>query len=244
MECAICYEPIKDPIRSISDDLDDLTTSLADRKSAGSSRESSVGIGAGIGVGAKTISIRVIQCPTRKHDLCDPCMIRWIKDSLEQHKDVHCVVCNQRIHTFMHYRREVLQQEREEEARRQEAREAAEIAAAEIRLQQMIRGSLERNIQELNGMMGKLCCWAGGLFGLIFIIFLLYPSNTTKFTYFMIVYIGMCSLIMLGLYLNRLFYSSQLNEMNRIHPERTVESTRLGDRRSPASSRESSTLPV
>lgn len=230
MECAICYEPIKDPILSISDDLSKMEEGTLQQ-------ECSVGIGIGIGVGAgmgaKTIPIRVIQCPTRKHDLCDPCMIRWMKDSLEQHKDVNCVVCNQRIHSIRFYQREVRREEMEEEARQREAREADEIAAAEIRLNQIIRGSLERNIQELNGIMGKLCCWSGVGFGISFMILIFYPGDATKLTYFMLVYIGVCSLIMLGLFLNRLFYVSQLTEMNRIHPELRDSQVSLGNERLP-----------
>lgn len=209
MECAICYEAIKD-------DLTKMEEGILQESSLGELR-------------AKTFPIRMIQCPTQKHDLCDSCMIRWMKDSLEQHKDVNCVICNQRIHSFMHYRREVLQQEREEAARQREAFEAVEVATAEIRLHQMIRGSLERNIREINGMMGKLCCWSGVGFGISFMILIFYPGDTTKLTYFMLVYIGVCSLIMMGLFFNRLFYISQLNEMNRIHPELRDSQVSLGN---------------
>ena len=165
------------------------------------------------------IQVSVLQCPTQKHDLCNPCMIRWMKDSLEQQKDINCVICHQRIHSFMHYRREVLRRERVEAARREEI----EIATAEQQLNQMIRGSLERSIAEINQMMGKFLCWAGSGFGLCFIFFICYPGDSTKLVYFMLVYIVLTALIMLGFFLNRLFYISQLNKINRVHPEHTIE---------------------
>ena len=223
MECPICYDEIVESEKWESSDVESAQISIITidthnphhRVRSLSLRPSN-----------HMIQVPVIQCPTRKHDLCNRCMIKWMKESLEQQRDVNCVICNQEIHSITRYRREIMREA-------QEQREAREEAIAEQRLHQMIRGSLERNIREINGIMGKLCCWSGVGFGISFMILIFYPGDTTKLTYFMLVYIGVCSLIMMGLFFNRLFYISQLNEMNRIHPELRDSQVSLGNERLP-----------
>ncbi len=207
MECPICYELIEAEKWEPSDIENQVISTLSEVDRPITTYQQGPN---------HSIQIPVLQCPTRKHDLCNPCLIKWMKESVEHHKDIRCVICNQVIHL----RREIQRQQFQAEAERRRQQEEADIAAAEIRLHQMIRGSLQRNIADMNQLMSKLCIGSSIGFSILFFIYLFTPTaNTEKMTYFMVFYICFVSLMLLGMYLNRLFYISQLNSHNRIHPE-------------------------
>jgi hypothetical protein len=207
MECPICYEPIEAEKWEPSDIENQVISTVSEVDRPITTYQQGPN---------HSIQIPVIQCPTRKHDLCNTCLIKWMKESVEHHKDIRCVICNQVIHL----RREIQRQQLQAEAERRRQQEEADITAAEIRLHQMIREGLERNIVGMNQMMSRFCVGSSSTFGVFFMIYLFIPSNKSeKMTYLLIFYICFVSLLFLGMYLNRLFYISQLNSHNRIHPE-------------------------
>jgi hypothetical protein len=152
-----------------------------------------------------------IECSSKKHDICNECMIKWIKESIERRRDVKCVICNEIIYSFrMHQQR--LQNLAEEEM-------------TERRIEDVSRSSLERSLHEITQSLKKFGCFASVGFFFCFCLYIFLPPNKHKYLIkFFIFYISVILLIFLVLYMNRLYYIFRLHQMNRIHPEITSHS--------------------
>lgn len=142
-----------------------------------------------------------IECSSKRHDVCNVCMTRWIRESIERRQDVKCVICNEIIYQFQVHQQRVQNQ---------------------MNIHSNTKDILERNIREISISLNKLCCFSSIGFGIIFLFYLVLPTNKYKYLInFMIFYITIVFIISLGLYLNRLYYIYKLDQMNRIHPEIT-----------------------
>ena len=167
-----------------------------------------------------------IECSSKKHDICNECMIKWIKESIERRRDVKCVICNEIIYSFrMHQQRLQNLPEFTMNSLTSVPTELTEQEMTERRIEDVSRISLERSIHEITQSLKKFGCFAsvGFFFCVCFYIFL--PPNKQKYLInFFIFYISVIIMICLVLYMNRLYYIFRLHQMNRIHPEITSHS--------------------
>ncbi len=148
-----------------------------------------------------TNSNRNIRCSTQKHDVCNECLIKWIQESAERRRDVRCVVCNEVMYRFL---REEIQ------------RESPSLQNG-IRIHpEVIENPIHRKIRNLNQLMSKIGCNSCIGFALLFGAYIFLPPKYQKrLLAFICMYTGIVIMIMSGLYMNRLYYTMQLN---RIHP--------------------------
>lgn len=144
---------------------------------------------------------RNIRCSTQKHDVCNECLIKWIRESVERRRDVRCVVCNEVMYRFQ----------------REEIRRENSPLQNGIRIHpEVTENPIQRKIRNLNQLMSKIGCNSCIGFALLFGTYIfLPPKYQNRLLAFICIYTGIVMMIMSGLYMNRLYYSIQLN---RIHP--------------------------
>lgn len=144
---------------------------------------------------------RNIECSTKKHPVCMECLIKWIQESAERRRDVKCVVCNEVMYRFL----------------REEVHIQNPPLQNRIRIHsEVIENPIQRKIRNLNQLILKLGCNACIGFALLFGTYIfLPPKHQKKLLAFICMYAGIVIMIMSGLYMNRLYYTMQLN---RIHP--------------------------
>jgi hypothetical protein len=156
-----------------------------------------------------------IECSSKKHDLCNECMMRWIKESIERNRDVKCVICNEIIYRFQFHLHQQRMQNRIEQVSTE--------SRTELNQEEGSRDIMERSVYEINQSFKKLACLASIGFIFFFGVYLCLPPHKQVYLIrFFIFYISIVLLISTGLYLNRLYYIFRLHQMNRIHPEITI----------------------
>lgn len=158
-----------------------------------------------------------IECSSKKHDICNECMVKWIKESIERGKDVKCVICNETIYQFqVHLQRMRNLAEQERMAYRRREEEERRVS----NMEEVSRSHLERNLHEITQSLKKFGCFTSVGFSFCFALYIFLPQNKQNYLMnFFIFYIFVILLILLGLYFNRLYYIFRLHQMNRIYPE-------------------------